>query len=210
MSYSKRNPQHSISTDEDEVIPFGYKSARDLAFNKRDEFDLLVEQTQKYTQSQAQTSQPEKKAPLKPKAPPIDSHKEELKQLYQSLYEEDKKYEKAKGKRTNITILFFAIVYLVIILVICGKTDIIAMVEAVIMSFTNIWSFIGIIIGSFVLSWIHFWVNSTIFWQLSQKSREENERLENIKKQISELEKHLSKGGDAKNNRQLDYNNRKR
>ena len=40
-----------------------------------------------------------------------------------------------------------------------------------------------------VLAGVHFWFNLFIFMPLFQKGREETERLDAIRKQISELEK---------------------
>lgn len=112
-----------------------------------------------------------------------EKKQQELNRLYHLLYESDKKFEKAKGKRTAITVTIFAIGYFVLFAIIGGKTDIKSILTADIET-------IGVIsIISIVLAWIHFIVNATIFGQLSEMGRRENEAIESIKKEIRELEK---------------------
>lgn len=41
----------------------------------------------------------------------MDKKEEELKRLYRLYHERDQEFEKAKGKRCNITILAFSIVF---------------------------------------------------------------------------------------------------
>lgn len=100
--------------------------------------------------------------------------KAELNRLYRLLYERDKEFEAAKGKRTIITILGFAIFYFAVVYAVskpAGLDIIYALVFAI------------------VFAAVHFLVNATIFLQLFQKGREESERLDAIRRQISELEK---------------------
>lgn len=174
MSDTKK---YSISKTEEPIDRNSmYEDGRYLRYKSNDPLDALMEQVQKeaeQAQKLAQASTPEQKAPEKPKAPPIDPRKEELKRLYQSLYEEDKKYEKAKGKRAIVTILIFTAFY-----------------------FWLIWQFVDsfvAIVPAIPLAVIHFFANATIFGQLSDMSRSENKRLEYIREQIKELEKEIYK-----------------
>lgn len=98
--------------------------------------------------------------------------KNELLKLY---WQRDKEFEAAKGKRTILTILLFAVGYFVVIYALTKPTD---------------WKIIcGDLLASIFLAGIHFWINSCIFLYLFQKGREETEILERIRKEISELEK---------------------
>lgn len=97
----------------------------------------------------------------------------ELKELYRRLYQLDQKFEKAKGKRTIITILGFAVFYFWVLYILNEPTGIEIVYDVL----------LAIVIAGF-----HFLVNATIFGQLSHLGRKENETLENIRKRIRELE----------------------
>ena len=97
----------------------------------------------------------------------------ELKELYRRLYELDRKFEKAKGKRTIVTILGFAVFYFWVFYILNDPVGIEIIFDVI----------LAIVIAGF-----HFFANVTIFGQLSQLGREENAILENIRKRIRELE----------------------
>lgn len=105
---------------------------------------------------------------------------ERLKSLYKLYHDRDDEFQKAKLKRMIFTLLFFTVAYFVILIWITKQ-------------FWELnWGIIAIIfISSIVLSWIHFWVNATVFGQLANKGRDETEILERIKEDIRELEKKL-------------------
>lgn len=105
---------------------------------------------------------------------------EELRSLYERHYELDKKFEKAKGRRAIWTTLFFILFYFALITVIVDN-----------LLTLSLSALDDILIVAIVFGLIHFWMNATIFSQLSMKGREEREILDKIKKRISELEKDL-------------------
>ena len=101
--------------------------------------------------------------------------KEEISSLYKLLYDKDREFEKAKGKRTLITLLGFTAFYFWIITAIRGfELSIDLLIYLVI---------------AIIISWFHFWVNGTIFGYLANKGRDEADALERIRKGIRELEK---------------------
>lgn len=104
--------------------------------------------------------------------------KKDLERLYLSYYELDKKIDKARGKRTIITILVFAAFYFWVLYNISDPVGI---------------EFVYLIVGSVIVGGFHWWINGAIFSQLFQMGREESEALDSIKKRISELEKSLNK-----------------
>ena len=99
---------------------------------------------------------------------------EELKRLYRLLYQKDKEFEKAKLKRTLLTILGFSLFYFIVI---CqtGKPVGFDILKVIV---------IAIVLGGF-----HFFINACIFAPLCQKGREEGEFLDSIRKRISDLER---------------------
>lgn len=100
--------------------------------------------------------------------------KKERDRLIRLYYERDREFESAKLKRMIITILFFSLLYFLILFQISDvsdKTD-----------------FVPLVFVSLVFGGIHFWVNLTIFSQLSLKGREEREILESIERRIKEIE----------------------
>ena len=146
-------------------------------FGKKDPLDELLADANK-TQQQKQTSR------LAP-----DPKQEELNRLYRLLYERDKEFEKAKGRRTIITVLFLTAVYFVLIFSYSFFAAI-AEIKSIFDIFsTDIRITLGILVVSFVLAWIHFIANLTIFGQLYNIGRAETETLERIKKQIEETRK---------------------
>lgn len=100
---------------------------------------------------------------------------QEINHLSQSLYEKGKEFKKAKRTRATITILGVALGYFALFAIVCG--DAFAVVVYLIMSI--------------IFSGIHFWAHTVIFGYLTRKGIEESEKLDSIKKRISELEKNL-------------------
>lgn len=100
--------------------------------------------------------------------------KNELKNELWKLYcKRDKEFEKAKGKRTTITILSFSFAYFIIFYLNGKPTG---------------FDIVRIFIICVIFSVIHVAINATVFGYLAQKGREETEILESIKKKLSELE----------------------
>ena len=95
-------------------------------------------------------------------------------ELWRLYCERDKEFEKAKGRRTLITIIGFSIFYL-IVLYLFGKP-------------TDIEDFGGMLIAALVFGGLHFWINATIFVYLCNKGRDESEVLNQIKKRMDEAE----------------------
>ena len=98
-------------------------------------------------------------------------NKNELWKLY---YERDKEFEKAKGRRSVITIIGFSCFYLWVFYANWQPT--------------NLKGFGAILIFALVVGVLHFWINATIFSYLCNKGRDENEVLKQIKKRIDEAE----------------------
>lgn len=109
--------------------------------------------------------------------------KAELERLYKLYYEKDNEYEKAKGKRTWLTVLGFTVFYLIVFYAISKK-----IIEP---RFTNegeallLLAVLSVI--SFITSWIHYFVNAAIFGYISQKGRKEYEELQNIKRKVNAI-----------------------
>lgn len=100
---------------------------------------------------------------------------DELNRLYRLYYERDKEFEKAKGRRTLLSVLGFSVWYFWIYCNFLAPSGI----REVLLS----------IVFAIITSVFHVLINGTIFWHLIDNSRREYERLEHIKKQIQELEK---------------------
>lgn len=98
--------------------------------------------------------------------------KEELNRLYRLLQERDAEFEKAKGKRTIITILGFSIFYYWLFFNQGNPTGV---------------ELLLIIIPSIIVAGFHFFVNALVFVYLFNKSKTENEILDDIKKRIKDL-----------------------
>lgn len=95
-------------------------------------------------------------------------------ELWKLYHEKDKEFEKAKGKRTLVTILGFAIFYFVVLYWLWKPTDIKGIGEA--------------LIAALFFGGLHFLVNAAIFSHLCNKGRDESEVLKQIKKKIEEAE----------------------
>ena len=95
-------------------------------------------------------------------------------ELWRLYCQREKEFEKAKGRRTVITILAFAAAYF-------------AVVHAVLKPNNLKYCAFALLI-SLLLSGFHFVLNATVFGYLANKGRAENEVLESIKKQMSEQE----------------------
>ena len=106
----------------------------------------------------------------------IEKKQEELNRLHRLLCEKDQEFEKAKGKRTVVTILIFTAFYYWILWLLAKPSG----AEFL----TNL--FVAAVFAS-----IHFFANLTIFSQLCQKGREESEILDSIRNRIKETEKSL-------------------
>ena len=98
-------------------------------------------------------------------------NKNELWKLY---CEKEKAFEKAKGKRMRYTISAFAIVYFLLFYTLDKPHGLKEVAVA--------------LAAAIVLSFIHIAINATIFGQLSNVSRAEEETLKAIKKRIDEAE----------------------
>lgn len=94
-------------------------------------------------------------------------------ELWKLYCKRDKEFEKAKGKRTIITILSFSVVYFIIFYLNGSPTG---------------FDVVGDFLVAVIVAGIHFVINATVFGYLAQKGREETEILESIKKKLSELE----------------------
>ena len=95
-------------------------------------------------------------------------------ELWKLYCERDKAFQKAREKRMCYTIIAFAIAY-ALLLYIQEKPD-------------DFMGIAGILVFAIVLSVIHFIVNATIFGQLSNMSRAEDDTLKAIKKRMDEAE----------------------
>ena len=108
---------------------------------------------------------------------------QEINRLSMLLSTKDKEFQKAKGKRTMITTTFFAIFYFVIIVLFRGITDITDIF------YMDLGEIALLVVISTICAWLHFWANGVIFGQLSEMGRRERETLDNIRKNIKEVEK---------------------
>ena len=100
----------------------------------------------------------------------------EIDRLY-SLYNQlDKQFESAKMKRNILTILGFAVVFFWILCQIMSPFG---------------WDVLKAVVFALIWSGIHFFVNACIFGPLAAKGRDEGDRLRDIRKKISDLEKEL-------------------
>lgn len=161
----KCNVSYSLSEEGKEQAVFGSFNiyGNDVAFEGTD--------------PQPKPTTPKSK-PVEPKpkadAPKKDPKQEELNRLYKLYWGKDEQFEKAKGKRTIITILVFSIFYYWILYI----TDEPSGIEI-----------LYLVLPAVFMAGFHFIINATIFSHLSAKGREENETLDSIKKRIREIEK---------------------
>ena len=95
-------------------------------------------------------------------------------ELWKLYCERDKAFQKAREKRAFYTILAFTAAYFLLFYAL-GKPD-------------DLTGIAGMLLAAIVLSFIHFIVNATIFGQLSNMSRAEDEALKAIKKRMDEAE----------------------
>lgn len=95
--------------------------------------------------------------------------KNELRKHY---YEMDKKFEANKAKRAIKTVLAFAVAFFAVLCMLHKPTKILDIVAYVFVSV--IWA------------GIHFLINATIFGQLCNLSKAENNILEGIRKRLNE------------------------
>ena len=98
---------------------------------------------------------------------------EERKRLYKLLYERDKKFEKAKGRRMIVTLIGFAAFYFWLL---CEFTEPMG------------WEIAGELAVAAVFAGIHVFANMLVFGYLANKGREESEILDSIRKRIREIE----------------------
>lgn len=108
----------------------------------------------------------------------MDKNKEELNRLYRLLCERDKQFEANKLRRAIYTILGFAAVYFWVLIKMMNPESLV--------------DFVMCLVIALVASGFHFFINAAVFGALSQKSQEENETLNHIRKQIAELEKTIN------------------
>ena len=92
---------------------------------------------------------------------------------YKLLRTTENQVEKARNKRTILTILFFSLLYFLIACMVDKPTGL---------------EILGTLLVSLVFGGIHFFVNAIVFSTLNTKSEAENKNLELIRKQIRELE----------------------
>ena len=95
------------------------------------------------------------------------------KHLYQLLCTKEAQVEKAKFRRTIITIAGFACAYFILFWIIERPVGL---------------DILGNIGAAILLGGIHFFVNSVIFLQLFHMSEQENKLLESLRKQLSAME----------------------
>ena len=100
----------------------------------------------------------------------------EINRLYRLYDQLDKQFEDAKMKRNILTILGFAVVFFWIL---CQRMT------------PSGWDILKVTVLALVWSGIHFFVNACIFGPLANKGRDEENRLKDIRKRISELQNEL-------------------
>lgn len=94
-------------------------------------------------------------------------------ELYSLLAKKEEEFDKAKGKRSIITIFAFAIAFFCAIFLVEQPTG---------------FEIVGIAFVSIFIAGIHFFVNALVFSILFRKGEAEKKILESIKKEISEIE----------------------
>ena len=92
---------------------------------------------------------------------------------YKLLRTTENQVEKARNKRTILTILLFSLLYFLIFYFTYDPTGL---------------EIPGTLFASLFIGGFHFWLNSIIFTTLHTKSEAENKNIELIKKQIKDLE----------------------
>ena len=155
-------------------------------------FNQLLERVRKDAE-QAQVK-PEKKAPEKPKAQPVDTRKEEINRLTRVYCEKRLSLEKANKARWILTFCAFALVAFVVIMITMGNLTIEDVLQ------TNLQEIVLALFLAVVVTAIYFLINVSVFGWLIQKIIAADRELDPITKKIHELENTLNKGGDAKLN----------
>ena len=108
-----------------------------------------------------------------------------IEELYKLYYERNADFEKAKSKRMWWTVIGFTVFYLIVLYNFCFTY-----IDPKIDNFGEEFGIIAILcVFSFIASWIHYWVNITIFGHISIKGREEYEMLQKIQNEINELKR---------------------
>ena len=102
-------------------------------------------------------------------------------ELYKLLIEEERRVENEKTKRIIITILFFAIAFL--LMWYFWFSDEKPTVLEIIVAF----------LGSVILAGFHTWANAIIFSTLFTKAESEKRMLEDIRQKIANLEEQEKK-----------------
>jgi hypothetical protein len=100
-------------------------------------------------------------------------------ELRQELAREEKRVDKAKAKRAIITILFIAAVFAGLAIYMDRQNGF----------NISILEFIGGLLGCVFLAGFYFWINAMIFCTLASKAQAEDRMLENMRKELAELEK---------------------
>ena len=108
-----------------------------------------------------------------------DEKQKERNRLTQLYLELDKKYDSAKGKRAIKTIIAFAIAYTAIFWIAKHPLAPLDILE--------------FFVVSLLLSSIHFLISATVFSQLINMSNREKNYLEEIRKQIAQLDEYSAK-----------------
>lgn len=108
--------------------------------------------------------------------------------LWKLLSESEREFEKNKRKRTRLTILGFHLMFLFA----SFFTS-----QTLLLTEHSEWGelvllFLVLIIPSFIVAFIHFWVNAIIFSQVFQKSQDETEYLKHLKDDIRKLEEQIA------------------
>lgn len=174
MSDNGNNTKYCISKDDEESdngIPLLYTGRH------KDPLDEFLDGIAPSQESPLKEPTPKPEAPKREKSE-TEKKQDELNRLHRLLYERDQDFEKAKGKRTIVSLLAFTAFYYLIFWLTGSPSGV---------------EYLTNLLLALFIAGVHFWANITIFWQLFHKAEEETKILENIRKQISELEKELRK-----------------
>jgi hypothetical protein len=105
-----------------------------------------------------------------------------LDSLRAQLHASEQNAKKGHEKRSLLVHLFFSICYLPLLLLVCAGLDI---------DFFSIFAFC--FFAALLLGKVHFWANGAIIAYLNRMDKEDEEKLNAIRKRIKELEKELEK-----------------
>ena len=103
------------------------------------------------------------------------NNKEEIKRLYQTMYEMDKQFERNKFTRFILSVLLFAVEKMAILYMIDNPQTVV--------------EFAGCLIAALVWGGISDLLCLLLFIYLNNRSQEENAQIKHIKERISALEK---------------------